>query len=112
MPSFFSPATALTANDRTSAHIARVFMTSRYVGVRVRVAVFVTNGRGRARVLPLMNLLTAPTALGNRPYEPDGTARWTDRGPAKLREQNLVQRLRSEERRVGKECRSRWSPYH
>src|SRR5256885_8476437 len=25
--------------------------------------------------------------------------------------QNLV-RLRSEERRVGKECRSRWSPYH
>src|SRR3712207_4282821 len=24
----------------------------------------------------------------------------------------LRQRLRSEERRVGKECRSRWSPYH
>src|ERR1043166_7513787 len=24
----------------------------------------------------------------------------------------LVQMLRSEERRVGKECRSRWSPYH
>ena len=23
-----------------------------------------------------------------------------------------VRRLRSEERRVGKECRSRWSPYH
>src|SRR5256885_16358895 len=23
-----------------------------------------------------------------------------------------LQRLRSEERRVGKECRSRWSPYH
>src|SRR3989440_12378153 len=25
---------------------------------------------------------------------------------------NLLTRLRSEERRVGKECRSRWSPYH
>src|SRR2546421_8967581 len=25
---------------------------------------------------------------------------------------NLVQVDRSEERRVGKECRSRWSPYH
>src|SRR3712207_5928027 len=25
---------------------------------------------------------------------------------------NLIQYLRSEERRVGKECRSRWSPYH
>ena len=24
----------------------------------------------------------------------------------------VLDRLRSEERRVGKECRSRWSPYH
>ena len=24
----------------------------------------------------------------------------------------ILERLRSEERRVGKECRSRWSPYH
>src|SRR5690349_22537394 len=35
----------------------------------------------------------------------------------KLREQGrrparLAARARSEERRVGKECRSRWSPYH
>ena len=27
-------------------------------------------------------------------------------------EQKLQQQIRSEERRVGKECRSRWSPYH
>ena len=26
--------------------------------------------------------------------------------------QTLLARVRSEERRVGKECRSRWSPYH
>ena len=42
--------------------------------------------------------------------------------PARLRERGfnqslelahpIAQRLRSEERRVGKECRSRWSPYH
>ena len=25
---------------------------------------------------------------------------------------NFLPRFRSEERRVGKECRSRWSPYH
>ena len=25
---------------------------------------------------------------------------------------NNVEEIRSEERRVGKECRSRWSPYH
>ena len=24
----------------------------------------------------------------------------------------IVDKMRSEERRVGKECRSRWSPYH
>ena len=35
------------------------------------------------------------------------------RGGARLSEQlNPNTRLRSEERRVGKECRSRWSPYH
>ncbi len=39
--------------------------------------------------------------------------------PGKAREafllsgyQEYLKRLRSEERRVGKECRSRWSPYH
>ena len=28
------------------------------------------------------------------------------------RYKKLAESLRSEERRVGKECRSRWSPYH
>ena len=33
---------------------------------------------------------------------------WTGINSAKI----LIAELRSEERRVGKECRSRWSPYH
>src|SRR2546425_10175374 len=47
----------------------------------------------------------------------------TDNGPGIIRQQippifakllygSKFHRLRSEERRVGKECRSRWSPYH
>ena len=32
--------------------------------------------------------------------------------PANIQAQLNKQRSRSEERRVGKECRSRWSPYH
>ena len=40
-----------------------------------------------------LQLLTAPTNLGNRPYESDGTARHTDRGPARLREHGIVERL-------------------
>src|SRR2546430_15661165 len=38
-----------------------------------------------------------------------------NRAPAKTQSallQAMQERLRSEERRVGKECRSRWSPYH
>ena len=32
--------------------------------------------------------------------------------PKKSGEKGQIVELRSEERRVGKECRSRWSPYH
>ena len=36
-------------------------------------------------------------------------------GHSKIRNKgiaNIFSQMRSEERRVGKECRSRWSPYH
>ena len=33
-------------------------------------------------------------------------------GSVNLRGRSMLVRSRSEERRVGKECRSRWSPYH
>ena len=36
---------------------------------------------------------------------PEGTSKW----PEFIHE---IDNVRSEERRVGKECRSRWSPYH
>ena len=36
----------------------------------------------------------------------------SDKQAAFDREQRKAALLRSEERRVGKECRSRWSPYH
>src|SRR2546422_6593986 len=32
--------------------------------------------------------------------------------PAPSAVRKVISRVRSEERRVGKECRSRWSPYH
>ena len=31
---------------------------------------------------------------------------------AGMQEEDICLKTRSEERRVGKECRSRWSPYH
>ena len=35
-----------------------------------------------------------------------------DDGSASMEESLRMAKFRSEERRVGKECRSRWSPYH
>ena len=49
----------------------------------------------------------------------DGTPRWYvihtysgHENKVKINIEKLVEAERSEERRVGKECRSRWSPYH
>src|SRR3989339_507693 len=43
-----------------------------------------------------------------------GKAGWTSqpRSSARSRSSSSPRSRRSEERRVGKECRSRWSPYH
>ena len=38
--------------------------------------------------------------------------RWLTTYSRNRNEKTMRERLRSEERRVGKECRSRWSPYH
>ena len=43
------------------------------------------------------------------PQEGREAGRWGGAGGGPLKQ---VGSLRSEERRVGKECRSRWSPYH
>ena len=45
------------------------------------------------------------------PVQGSGAANPLDRVEALLRS-TKDPRIRSEERRVGKECRSRWSPYH
>src|SRR2546430_5144162 len=41
-----------------------------------------------------------------------GVAILSDVRPYTREDANLLKKRRSEERRVGKECRSRWSPYH
>ena len=45
-------------------------------------------------------------------YEPAKDHRYEMGVARKTRLPSLYERSRSEERRVGKECRSRWSPYH
>src|SRR5258708_31742366 len=40
------------------------------------------------------------------------TSPWTSPDGQVITYETMVTQIRSEERRVGKECRSRWSPYH
>src|ERR1041385_5734276 len=59
------------------------------------MAIAAKEGGASALILPAANLAEASVVTSLRVY-----------GAASLRQ------VRSEERRVGKECRSRWSPYH
>ena len=57
----------------------------------------------------LMELSTRELFANTQPEDGNpGVERFT----ALARELGVKRKLRSEERRVGKECRSRWSPYH
>ena len=58
----------------------------------------------------LFNQIVGGIATGRKKNETD-IRQLIDQGPF-LPEEALRAGLRSEERRVGKECRSRWSPYH
>src|SRR3712207_7080618 len=78
--------------------------------------------------LPIYHSAVDPTASFSRingpPDRPDGTNNYARLFAARAREvadhfgdsvaayEILNEPNRSEERRVGKECRSRWSPYH
>ena len=56
-----------------------------------------THAQQEALRIGFLTVRTGPLAAGGRQME-EGI--------------NLLLKERSEERRVGKECRSRWSPYH
>src|SRR5258707_9116813 len=68
--------------------------------------------------LPIYNLGQYSTFIRNFAYQPPFATTATNISPygSFLTLENgfpaSPQPLRSEERRVGKECRSRWSPYH
>src|SRR5256885_13759885 len=52
------------------------------------------------------------TEMADRVYIEPLTVEFAELVIARERPDGLAPGLRSEERRVGKECRSRWSPYH
>src|SRR6266567_9510442 len=92
------------------------------IGCRVRAV-----GRTMEKLRPLAERGADARAGGPRAYEDRGLLASVFKGasaafvltPVDVAakdvneiQYNVIDGLRSEERRVGKECRSRWSPYH
>ena len=73
-----------------------------------------TNGDRRSGAASAETKAPAPAPAEPPPAKPAVPEGATPiKGPAARLAQNMTASLgRSEERRVGKECRSRWSPYH
>ena len=75
---------------------------------------------GRALKKHELKLATAESCTGGGAAQlvtsVSGSSEWFDRGFVVYtnvsKREMLGVKTRSEERRVGKECRSRWSPYH
>ena len=63
-------------------------------------------------VMAILDKRTNKTAVVSKMNEQDGSLEIVP--PDKKNSSSFLKldRTRSEERRVGKECRSRWSPYH
>ena len=59
----------------------------------------------------IVALLCALPAKGQQPSEQD-SVRMYELQQIEVTATRATRQTRSEERRVGKECRSRWSPYH
>src|SRR3712207_7540522 len=61
---------------------------------------------------PCSRLGSSVSGLPSLVHPPSTPFPWTDGTLPPARAPSVIPDARSEERRVGKECRSRWSPYH
>ena len=76
------------------------------------VALVGPNGAGKSTLLAILAGALAPSEGA---VERPARVGWVPQRPAHYGRLTALENLRlfrSEERRVGKECRSRWSPYH
>src|SRR3989454_12586225 len=101
---------------RTAVAHGDLAAAERWLGRRYSATGVVERGAGRGRTIgiPTINLATPDT---RKLLPPDGVyAVWVAVGKRETgnvkRYPGMMNQGRSEERRVGKECRSRWSPYH
>jgi len=108
VPLEFSPYTLEQVSDILSSRCAQAF-TEKAIGSDVidKVAKITTSAEVNGDVRYALDLLLYAGNLA----ESQGSGRVTLEHVRKVHGKTH-QSMRSEERRVGKECRSRWSPYH
>ena len=82
--------------------MARIAGVNLPTNKRVVIALQYIHGIGQKKASEIMEKLSLPAERR--------VSQLTDQEVLHIRE--MIDRDRSEERRVGKECRSRWSPYH
>src|SRR3712207_6829650 len=107
-----------TVAARVADEVGRdnVARTARRLGIKSKIQLEPSMALGAVEVSPLeMAQAYVPFSNGGMYAQPYGIERIRSRSGQVLYEhrvQSPEQRARSEERRVGKECRSRWPPYH
>ena len=97
---------------RTLEHEPRAIQSARQVASLVnlsRAALIHSDAIAR---ISLIKTLAEQEKVRIAPHEPDDRFTLFDNSPLEQRISEELVHRRSEERRVEKECRSRWSPYH
>src|SRR3712207_9492673 len=83
---------------------------------RLPIIVDPSHGTGLREIVPTMSMAAIATGADGIMIEshisPDNSVSDARETVSVNTVGEIISKIRSEERRVGKECRSRWSPYH
>ena len=99
-----------TLRPRVLVDVANVTTATALLGMPSAMPIAIAPTAGHGLVHPEGEVATARAAAGTGTVMCQSTL--SSVTPGELAAAAPGTRLRSEERRVGKECRSRWSPYH
>ena len=90
----------------------RIFFFPTIISLVAFVSVFAWGGFSALFLVVLLTILETTLSFDNAVVNARVLQRMTPKWQSRFLTWGILIAVRSEERRVGKECRSRWSPYH